>query len=360
MTQTIHEIAFDEAGNTGADLLRTEQPVFALASVSLSRSEADEILAGLRTAQTRETKFSQLRKSEAGRRRLLNFLSSPQLTSDRIITTFVHKKFMVVAKIVDLLTETLAHESGVDLHKDGANIALSNLHFNCMATFCGADWTETFLRRFVEMMRQRTTKSIKSFYAAARVLYAISKSSGYADVLLPILASERLIGKILATNNKNSLDPAIPTFIQHCVFWGERFGETFDLVHDSSKPIFQEKDTLEELMSRGEEEHLVGYGSRTFIFPLRASGIKFDKSENDPRLQVADLLAGACANWAAGSISAPQDQGFYEGIAAGVSRFALNAIWPTADISPQALGAEDDGGVNAINHIAEFLSMHRR
>jgi|SRR6266852_5378374 len=119
----MHEIALDEAGNTGADLLNSEQPVFVLASVSLSREKADTILEGIRTGQTRELKFARLKKSESGRRRIIRFLAAPELNTSNVITTFIHKRFMIVTKIVDLLVESLAHEDGLDLYKDGATIA---------------------------------------------------------------------------------------------------------------------------------------------------------------------------------------------------------------------------------------------
>jgi hypothetical protein len=356
----MHEIAFDEAGNTGADLLNVKQPVFALASVSLSRSEANEILEGIRTPQANEVKFSRLRRSEPGWRRILKALSSPDLTSEKVVVMIIHKRFMAVAKIVDLLVETLAHEDSVDLHKDGANIALSNLHFICMPTFCGKDWTETFLCRFVDMVRQRTPNSVRKFYQAARVLYELSSSRKYAELLAPILVSQRLISEILPRIGKNTLDPAIPAFVRHCVLWGERFEGAFDLVHDASKPIFQEKETLEDLMSRGEEEHLIGYDRRKFIFPLRARCIQFGKSEEDPRLQIADLVAGACANCLATLISPGKDQAFFDEVAASFNMFVFEAIWPTSNISPRELGTEHTGGINAIDYMAEFFSKHRR
>jgi len=165
---------------------------------------------------------------------------------------------MVVSKVVDLLVESFAHANGVDLYKGDATIAISNLHFYSMTNFCGEDWPETFLHRFVDMLRERTYKNVRRFYDAARVLCEISNDKDYAKLLIPILASEQIIGHILANSNRNSLDPAIPAFVQHCTLWGERFGEDFEIVHDSSKPIFEEKTMLENLMGRGEEEHLIG------------------------------------------------------------------------------------------------------
>jgi hypothetical protein len=361
VTQNTKEIALDEAGNTGADLLNPQQPTFALASVSLSRDEAGEVLQDLRTDQTKELKFSRLKTSESGRRRVIRFLSSPELTGDNSKVSFVHKKFMVTGKIVDLLIGNLLHMTGTDMHKDGSHIALSNLHFFCMSTFCGQDWTDTFLKRFVEMFRERTPRSIQSFYHAAWTLHAVSKSQKYADLLIPILASEKIIESVIANSNKNTLDPAIPTFFQHCTFWGNIFGGAFDLIHDESKPLFQEKKTLEDQMSRGEEERVIGYGSRKFIFPLRVTKMKFGRSVDDPRLQAADLVAGAGAFWVNGYISPPSDKKFWEAIeATGIRRFILGVIWPDQNIIQEKASTEDATGVNAADYIADFLSKHRK
>ena len=91
-----YEVAFDESGNTGADLLNPQQPVFALASTSLTRVEAELVLDRIRTPQTKEFKFLRLRRNDAGRRRILQFLSAPELTPETARTTYFHKRFMVV------------------------------------------------------------------------------------------------------------------------------------------------------------------------------------------------------------------------------------------------------------------------
>lgn len=122
-------VAFDESGNTGADLLNQDQPVFSLASTSISSDLAHHLLGITRTAQTREVKFVRLKKTATGRRRIVELLSAPELNGDNVRTTFFHKRFMVFTKIVYILIETVAHEDDIDLYKDGANIAMSHLHF---------------------------------------------------------------------------------------------------------------------------------------------------------------------------------------------------------------------------------------
>ena len=198
----MHAVAFDESGNTGADLLNQQQPVFALASTCLSRDQANLILEPLTTPQTREIKFSRLRRTEAGRRRIIEFLSCSSLDPENTITTLFHKKYMIVTKVVDLLVENLAHEDGIDLYRDGANIAMSNYFYFCMPTFCGEGRTTTFLRRFVEMLRFRTPRKIRRFYVAARTMYEHSTDREFAASLAPILVSERMIDFILAHNDR--------------------------------------------------------------------------------------------------------------------------------------------------------------
>ena len=356
----MYEVAFDESGNTGADLLNQQQPVFSLASTCLSRERASSILEPLSTRQTREIKFSRLRRTEAGRRRIIEFLSCSSLEPENIITTLFHKKYMIVTKVVDLLVENLAYEDGIDLYRDGANIAMSNYFHLCMPTFCGEGRTTTFLRRFVEMFRFRTPRSIRKFYVSAIAMYEHSTDREFAASLAPILVSERMIEFILANNDRNSLDPAIPAFVEHCSLWGDRFGREYDLVHDDSKPIFQQKETLEIFMLPEEEIQVLGYDRRKFSFPLRASGIRFASSNEDPRLQVADILASATSYWAAGLVAPPSHMEFWNGLnEANLPRLVRNVIWPSPDVSPRELGTEFTGGTNPVDGVMAFMVRHK-
>ena len=67
-----HVVAFDESGNSGANLLDPEQPVFALASLRVSDDLAAEILCDT----AKELKFNRLRRSADGRQKVLRILNS--------------------------------------------------------------------------------------------------------------------------------------------------------------------------------------------------------------------------------------------------------------------------------------------
>jgi len=88
-------VAIDESGNTGSDLLSPEQPVFALASTGISVNEAENLVARIRTPQTQEIKFSKLKKTATGRRRIIEFLSAPELPTAGVKIVLFHKRFIV-------------------------------------------------------------------------------------------------------------------------------------------------------------------------------------------------------------------------------------------------------------------------
>lgn len=356
---SIRQVAFDESGNTGADLTNRDQPVFALASTSLELAEATALLAPLKGAQASEVKFARIKRSASGRQRLIKVLASPALNAENVILTLVHKRFMAVAKMVDLLIEPQLHRAGLDAYKNGFNLSYANLLFLCLPVFLDEDTFDDLLRRFVALFRERTLDAKRKFYELVQEV--VERGAGrFADVVTPILASEALFDEILEHNDKLSLDPAIPGFFQHCALWGNRFGRRFQLVHDESKPIFQDKEALESLMSPMEEGRWIGYDRRTFIFPLKSEGIVFGRSQEDSRLQLADLVASAGAHWAAAPPT-PGDRSALssELIASGIERFVADGVWPSDAITPEQLGTNHTGGDEAIGHMTDFLTRRR-
>ena len=157
-------VAFDETGNAGQALLDPAQPVFVLASVYLDDPAATQALALIKPPNAREAKFSSLRTSGPGRRRVLSLLCEPWIDSTRIKAVVYHKPFMVTTKIVDMLLEPLALQRGVDLYADGGDLATANLLHMTGPVFCGADAYAEMLRRFVDMVRFTNAFTVHAFY----------------------------------------------------------------------------------------------------------------------------------------------------------------------------------------------------
>lgn len=350
-------VAFDESGNTGPDLFNDDQPVFVLSSTDLTIAEAEDLLAHVRTQQASEAKFTDLKKSNAGRTRVLCFLEEAKSYTERIRTTCYHKRYMVVTKVVDVLIETLAYRDGIDLYKNGTNIATANYHYYCMPVFSGQDRTRQFLDAFIAMIRQRDQSSIDHFYYTAWQVHAASIDRKYATSIAPILATEPIIHDILEHNGPASIDPAIPSFFEHCAYWGDSTGEYFDVLHDKSKTLFQEKESVELFMSKYIPHAEIGYDRRKYGFPLKANGISFGDSKSDPRLQVVDLIAGSSGFWATGLATGKKNETFCKQLhELGMPLFTANALWPSMEVDPQEMGTVHDSGVNAVDYMTEQLS----
>lgn len=50
------------------------------------------------------------------------------------------------------------------------------------------------------------------------------------------------------------------------------------------------------------KQSLIGYEKRKYMFPLKAREIKFENSRLDPRIQLADIIAGCISFWASNTI----------------------------------------------------------
>jgi hypothetical protein len=175
-------VAFDEAGNTGQALLDPAQPVFALASVHVAEDRARALVAPLVPKGGREAKFAG-RRGAAWEDAVVTVLDSDVITNTHVKISVYHKSFMVTTKIVDLLVEFLLHRMGFDLYADAGNLALANLLHSCVPAFCGREESIELQRRFIEMVRRKSSKSIDAFYSQVGRLRRRNKNKGFDETL---------------------------------------------------------------------------------------------------------------------------------------------------------------------------------
>jgi hypothetical protein len=344
-------IYFDEAGNTGAALLDDKQPVFVLASVDFSDSEAKELLDCVTSSQGAEAKFTSIRKSERGKRKLIDFFKQSPLNPNNVKVTLYHKKYMVITKLVDIIIETLAHKDGIDIYQRGANIALSNLHYYAMPVFCGRERTIHFLESFIAMIRKKDQSSIDQFFYHGWQLYGSSINEKYTHTLAPFLIAEKWIHDILYSIDYLSLDPAIPSLFDHCIAWGKEYNQEFEILHDESKPLYAERDLFRDIMNVTMPPKEIGYDRRKFEFPLKAKNLNFGSSVHFQQLQIADLIASASAYLNVSRLNDTMDN-FSNALEQDtkLDSFRVNALWPAVDIT-----AEEESGVNSVDYIVGAL-----
>lgn len=353
-------IFLDESGNTGANLLDKTQPFFTMAGVDLSTEHAEMLISLVGTNSPKEVHFSSMKRRKSGQDGLLRLLSHPLICASNVKVGVYHKEFMIVSKIVDRLIEHMAYKTGFDLYLDGCNIAMSNVLHYCMPVFCTGPVVENMYKAFITMIKERDANSISAFYQSVEVMQEKSSNPTFASDLAMIAATRRFIHGALENLNKSDLDPLSPCLFFQGVAWGGKYPDGFHLVHDESKTLKANKALLEEFMQWTTSEIEIGYDRRKFKLPLKAKSLNFADSEAFPQIQVADVIASAVSFWAQGVAIGEADDPFFLALnKLNFRELLVNVVWPSLDVSPEALGTVHDGGTNPADASASFLMKAR-
>ncbi len=355
---TIATIYLDESGNTGSNLLDQDQPVFSLASCSFTEKEAQLLSDLVGSKSEHEIHFKRLKRRKPGQDGIIRLMKHALITPDNIKVNIFHKRFMITSKIVDTLIEYMLHTRGEDLYINGKNIALSNMLFYCLESFCDEAKVTYMYRKFVLMIKDKTPESISEFYSAVSEVKESASQESFKSSIDQILETEGYIDGALSNIDKSSLDPSIPALFAQCVQWGQLFTKGFHLIHDDSHAVEQQKLLFAQFMDWTQETIEYGYDRRKFGLPLKGKSLKFESSHEHLQLQIADIITSSFTHWAAGLLKGETEEYlFVELNKLNLDRFVgHNKIWPTPDVDPKDLGTVHDGGLNAANNIPSFLA----
>lgn len=346
-------VAFDEAGNSGGNLLDKEQPVFALASVHLSEDEAHSLAATV----DKELKFASLKRSADGRKRILKILDSEVLQPERFFISIYHKRFTAMTKLIDMLVEPIHHQRGVDLYERGANLGLANLWYYTLPTFLGRHVFDMLIERFVLMIREPSVKTLQRFYGLVETAHRKHKKESYALDLSVILATRQVAERGLLDFDGSDLDPAVPAFAEHASKWTKRLSTAFRIVHDQSKPIANEQLLLEAMMNASEVPKEIGYDRRKMTFPFAASGIEFADSRDIVALQIADVIASSAAYYLRAAVTGTSSDLCDALGSTRVFNTEHSRVWPVPKFTPAELGTEKVGGIEPNDHIGAYVAQ---
>ena len=351
-------IYFDEAGNSGSNLLDLNQPVYLLLSHNFNVEETEEILKPLKlVSQAAELHFTKVRKYQRLRTELLKCLNHPLIQPDRVCYYVAHKQFMIAIHLVDQLIEPVLHSQGIDIYQYGSNLSTANM----LHIFGIMIWDQTKYKEicgwFVKWMRSSAREDCLGFYRSVHDLR--SKLSREDGMLLDlIMASTQHLDTIVPSLNKYTLDATLSCFNAHCQFWAEHYKKPFDIVFDRSKQIEYWKDLIA-FLTENLPEGEVGYGSRKYKYPLLISNLEMNDSHESPQLQLADLFASSLnylfINWSNG-----QEDRFASEIDGSLlhKNAEEKKMWPATDVTPDALNMTDGSGINPLDFIAAAASKN--
>ncbi len=267
-TGKLRQIACDESGYEGEKLVGGETDVFAHAGVGLTVDSATECITELRRrirSPAQEYKANHLLREK--HRPVLEWLLGRQgPICGNAHVHLVDKTFLLVGKVIDLFVGT-APDHRID--------ALTRSLYREGRHTLGPERWAAFLASSNDLMRagnrHGTQVSMDSFDRTVDVLRAgISLSGPRVESARTLLVEDP--GQI------PSLDPLVPAIVRAAVLWSDDGSAPVSILHDRQTALTDERIAAIKAMAGGP-------GGR--LTELRLAG-----SRSDPRIQVADFLAG--------------------------------------------------------------------
>jgi len=296
---TLVEIACDESGFSGTNLLDAATPVFAHASVDLSPDEAVELIGTLRAGfrySLDEVKSGQfLRAPHAAE--VLEWLLAA--LTGRAHVHLVDKEYFLVTRIVDLFLREPSYAAGTRLTEDHRPAALALYRAGRTS---GHHWS-AFLAAFMEVVRTKGRQQpdrtvVDRFFEARDVLGGVGLGEAAEGVLDGISRSrvEPVLAR-LADDDRSippPLEPLLPALAETVLFWSGGQRQVL-VIHDEQSALTPgrlrrlQHALADAASSPAAQDHEAGAPSAR-VSPL--AGLVTVDSRDDPRVQVADLVAG--------------------------------------------------------------------
>ncbi|MET8260428.1 hypothetical protein ACFYPG_23215 [Micromonospora sp. NPDC005553] len=291
------EIACDESGFSGTNLLHSTAPVITHASVDLAVDEAVALITALRSGfrfSPHELKSGRFLRGSGAQEALEWFLAA---LAGRAHVHLIDKEFFLVTRIVDFLLTEPSYAAGTHLAREHHPAALA-LHEAGRAT--GGDWG-TFLSAFVDLVRMKrrlpVDQTMQRFFQARDALRRHGLGT-VADAVLDGLSPNhvRAVVARLDVDDRTvppPLEPLLPALAETVLSWSG--GQRQVLVtHDEQSALTADRLTrLQRVLANGYAS--APGADRAGALPNGVSplaGLVMVDSRDDPRVQVADLLAG--------------------------------------------------------------------
>lgn len=355
MKNKIPIIAFDEAGNTGQNLLDKDQPIFTLASVNFNEKELDEIFNIFKT-NSQELHFKNLRKYSKTKKQLIEFFNHQLIDKSKIKYFYWNKKFATIVNMVDMLVEPVFKNEGIDFY-NGYHMALPNVLFMYSENIWNSDIVDKLLNNFIKMIRDKSNISINGFYSSLNELYNIINKED-RPLLSAIVESEYIIKDIIANIYKYSIDLTLPSFITLCNSWYNELNKNFDIYHDQSKQINYWKELIEFTSSpEFMNDRNFNFRKQEITFPLKINELKLVNSLNYKQVQIADLVASSVSYLYTAMIN-KNDNTFARQLSnSKLLKINHNAVIPSNDITKNELDITDNVvAENILNYHVEMAS----
>ncbi|MGI5521389.1 DUF3800 domain-containing protein [Micromonospora sp. CA-259024] len=291
------EIACDESGFSGTNLLHSTAPLITHASVDLAVDEAVALITELRSGfrfSPHELKSGQFLRRSGADEALAWFLAA---LKSRAHVHLIDKEFFLVTRIVEFLLTEPSYAAGTRLAREHQPAALALYGARGSA---GNDW-EVFLAAFVDLVRMKRRlpahRTIERFFQARDALLRHTLGPA-ADGVLNGLDPSRVRAVVTRLDNDDRsvpppLEPLLPALAETVLYWSGGRRQVL-VTHDEQSALTADRLTRLQRVLAGGGASTAGDDSAPAlpdgVSPL--AGLVMVDSRDDPRVQVADLLAG--------------------------------------------------------------------
>ncbi|MCX2932998.1 DUF3800 domain-containing protein [Mycobacterium sp. CVI_P3] len=302
MNQPAAVIVCDESGSDGENLAKGEARVFAHGSTDLDADDAARIVDGLRGAVRfggYELKSASLLKAEGRRKKLLELFAPTGPLPGRAKVVVIDKPFMIAAKVIDLVIEEAAHARGIDLYTHGEARAMAMTLFREGPGAYGEKLWQKLLGDFVSFVRRTQRNGSKT--TQAELVETIShlrrgrRRRALASVMDQLWEGREHLADYRPDLRADSaalgtLDPLWPSIAATARAWHEVYSTPIHLVHDRQAALTP--------TAVSAFLQTIGVAWPNMALPVPITDLEQTDSRHDPRVQIADLVAGVGA-WAA-------------------------------------------------------------
>ncbi|MEU8423538.1 hypothetical protein AB0C15_21950 [Micromonospora sp. NPDC048835] len=292
------EIACDESGFSGTNLLHSTAPVITHASVDLTLDEAVALITALRSGfriAPHELKAGRFLRGSGAEKTLEWLLAA---LAGRAHVHLIDKEFFLVTRIVEFLLTEPSYAAGTRLAREHHPAALA-LHEAGRAN--RNDW-DTFLSAFVDLVRMKrrlpVEQTVQRFFEARDALRRHGLGT-VADAALDGLSPSHVRAVVARLDSDDRtvpppLEPLLPALAETVLSWSGGWRQVL-VTHDEQSALTADRlIRLQRALTDNGDASATG-DDRAGALPNGVSplaGLVMVDSRDDPRVQVADLLAG--------------------------------------------------------------------
>ena len=351
-------IYFDESGNTGTELLDPQQPYFAIGSTDIAEDEAAELIKRcFPRHKGEELKSKEILKRSQGRKAFLSFAKEVSLLPERFVTTKINKRFTLICKMVDHLTEPLLHQAGYDFYSNDYAARYANMAYFAFETFLDKASCNALLKAYNAFARFPDADLLGELRKSLRDTRANAHEGVGVFLDLMIEGADRLDDSDLRTL-ADSNDIHLTSLVSSMGHWQSRHPGPFAVVHDESMHFFSRSERWAEMTDPGQPPQVIQVGEKkTLTLPISVVSTTSALSHESASLQLCDLIAGFVSR-ASSSPNADFQAFVQDAIEAGMGEISIYPVDAGEDFVDGPPAISD--GPDAIDRIRMGIAAVRQ